>query len=176
MEILFAICFIVSLVVGWLAQLVNLPGNWLIVSSSALYAWLGPEGRLGISWQIAVALFVLAVVGELIELAAAAMGVKRVGGSRRGAVMALVGSLVGGFVGLFVGLPIPVVGSLAAAVLFGGLGALIGAFLGESSKGRDFDTSLEIGKAAFVGRVLGIMAKIIVSSLMVAVALVGIVL
>jgi uncharacterized membrane protein YhaH (DUF805 family) len=30
--------------------------------------------------------------------------------------------------GLFVGLPIPVVGSLAAAVIFGGLGALVGAF------------------------------------------------
>ena len=33
--------------------------------------------------------------------------------------------------------------------------AMIGAFLGESWKGRDFDASLEVGKAAFVGRLLG---------------------
>jgi len=79
-------------------------------------------------------------------------------------------------VGLFVGLPIPLVGSLAAALLFGGAGALAGAFLGESWKGRDFDTSMEVGKAAFVGRLLGTLAKMIISSVMVVVTLVALVL
>ena len=43
--------------------------------------------------------------------------------------------------------------------------------LGESWKGRDFDASLQVGKAAFIGRILGTVAKMIVSSIMVAVAL-----
>ena len=77
--------------------------------------------------------------------------------------------------GAFVGLPIPIVGSLLAAVVFGGLGALVGAMAGESWKGRDFETSLEIGKAAFVGRLLGTAAKLIVASIMVVVTLIALV-
>ncbi len=38
-------------------------------------------------------------------------------------------------------------------------------------KGRDFETSLEVGKAAFVGRLLGTAAKMIISSIMVVVTL-----
>lgn len=43
--------------------------------------------------------------------------------------------------------------------------------LGESWKGQSFDASLEIGKAAFVGRLLGTVAKMIICSSMVAVAI-----
>jgi len=78
-------------------------------------------------------------------------------------------------VGLFIGVPIPIVGSLAAALVFGGLGALVGAFIGESWKGRDFDTSLQIGQAAFIGRVLGTLGKMIVGAAMIAVLLVALV-
>ena len=72
---------------------------------------------------------------------------------------------------MVIGLPIPLVGSLAAAVVFGGLGALVGAVIGESSAGRDFDASLTIGKAAFAGRLLGTLAKLIVCTIMVVVTL-----
>ena len=168
---------VVVLAVSWLAQLLGLPGNWLIVAAAVLDAWLmGPDATGAISWQTVFVLAALAVAGEIAELAASAAGVKQVGGSRRGAVLAIAGSIVGSIVGLFVGVPIPIVGSLVAAVLFGAVGALAGAVLGESWKGRDFDASLTVGKAAFVGRVLGTVAKMIVSSLMVAVTLGAIVL
>ena len=88
-------------------------------------------------------------------------------------MLALVGSLVGGVVGMVVGVPIPIIGSLAAAPIFGGLGAMVGAMLGESWLGRDFESSLEIGKAAFVGRMLGTLGKLIVGSVMVVVVLRG---
>jgi len=160
------------LVFGWVAQLVGLPGNWLIVASAALYAWLvGPDAATAIGWPAVFTLLALAVLGEVAEFAAGAFGVKAAGGSRRGAVLAIVGSLVGGIAGLFIGIPIPIVGSLASAVLFGCLGALAGAVAGETWKGRDLDGSLEIGKAAFVGRLLGTAAKVIVCSLMVVVGL-----
>jgi uncharacterized protein YqgC (DUF456 family) len=176
MDIVAAIGLAVVAMVGWLTQLVGLPGNWIIVVAAALYAWLFPgDSRLALSWSTVAALALLAVVGEVVEFVAGAMGVTKAGGSRRGAVMALAGSLVGGVIGLFVGVPIPVVGSLAAAILFGGLGALVGAFIGESWKGQDFDTSLQIGRAAFVGRVLGTLGKLIVGAVMLVVLLAALV-
>jgi uncharacterized protein YqgC (DUF456 family) len=177
MQILAAIALAVIVVVGWLSQLVGLPGNWVIVVAAAAYAWWMPgDTRAALGWDTVIALVALAVLGELFEFAAAAFGVTKAGGSRRGAVLALVGSIVGGVVGLVVGSPIPIVGSLAAALLFGGLGALAGAVVGESWKGRDFDASLEIGKAAFFGRLLGTLAKMIVGSVMVVVTLAALVL
>jgi uncharacterized protein YqgC (DUF456 family) len=177
MNIVIAIGLAVVAVLGWLTQLVGLPGNWVVVVAAALYAWSFPgDDRLAISWSTVAALFVLAVLGEVIEFVAGAMGVTKAGGSRRGALLALVGSLVGGMIGLVVGVPIPVVGSLAAAILFGGLGALIGAFIGESWKGNDFDTSLQIGRAAFVGRVLGTLGKLIAGAVMLVVLLAALVL
>ncbi|HEV3136277.1 MAG TPA: DUF456 domain-containing protein [Pirellulales bacterium] len=172
MSFLAAALLCVAVVVGWLAQLIGLPGNWLIVACAAVYAGSMPaDARVAISWQVVIALACLAALGEIAELAAGALGVAKVGGSRRSAVLALLGSVIGGFVGLVVGLPIPVIGSLAAAVLFAGLGAMAGAILGESSLGRDLDASVEVGKAAFVGRLIGTLAKMLISSTMVAVTL-----
>jgi uncharacterized protein len=177
MEILAAILLALVLAAGWVLQLVGLPGNWLIVAAVALYAWLiGPDAATALGWPAVIAILVLAIIGEVVEFAAGALGVTAVGGSRRGALLAIVGSMIGGILGLFVGLPIPVIGSLIAAIVFGGLGALAGAVVGETWKGHDFDTSLEIGKAAFVGRVLGIAGKMIICTLLVVVALAAVIL
>ncbi|MGD9723240.1 MAG: DUF456 domain-containing protein [Pirellulales bacterium] len=176
MHFLAAFILAVVAIIGWLSQLVGLPGNWVIVVAAGVYAGLLPaDSRIAIGWETVAALVVLATLGEIVEFAAGALGVSKAGGSRRGALLALVGSLVGAVAGMFVGVPIPLVGSLVAALLFGGLGALVGAMLGESWKGRDFDVSLQIGKAAFVGRVLGTLGKLIVGSAMLAVLLVALV-
>ena len=172
MSILATILLTLVLAASWLAQVVGLPGNWLIVIAVAIYAWaLPPEAGAAIGWYVVIALVVVALLAEAAELAAAALGVSKAGGSRRGALLAILGSIVGGIIGAIVGLPIPLVGSLVAAVVFGGLGALVGAMAGESWKGRDFDSSLEIGKAAFVGRMLGTAAKMVAASIMVVVTL-----
>jgi len=114
----------------------------------------------------------LAVAGEVVEFLAGALGATRAGGSRRGAVMALGGSLAGGVFGMFAALPIPLVGPLVGAVLFGALGALAGAVLGEQWKGKDLDESLRVGHAAFWGRLLGTLGKALVGAVMVLVVLV----
>jgi uncharacterized protein len=176
MLIVAAIGMVLVLGVAWIAQLIGLPGNWLIVLAAAAYAWLFPDdSSLAISWHVVLALVALAVIGELAELAASAMGVAKAGGSRRGVVLAILGSIVGSVVGIVVGLPIPIIGSLAAAIVFGGLGALAGAVIAEQSLGRNLDSSLEIGKAAFVGRLLGTVAKIVVCSMMCVVTLAALV-
>lgn len=177
MNLVWVFLLVVVTCVGWLSQLIGLPGNWIIVAAVALYVWLGPtDGVAAIGVEALGVLVVLALVGEAVEFVAASAGVTKAGGTRRGALGALAGSIVGGVAGLFVGVPIPIVGSLAAALVFGGLGALVGAFLAESAQGRDFDTSMSIGKAAFFGRIFGTLGKMIVGSVMVVVTLAALVL
>jgi uncharacterized protein YqgC (DUF456 family) len=165
---------LLALVAGWVTTVFSLPGTWLMVAAAALYAWLMPEDlRIALSWTTVGALLALAIVGEIIEFVAGALGVQRYGGSRRGAILAVIGSFFGAIVGAGVGLPIPVVGSIAGVLLGASTGAFVGALLGERWKGRDMDSSLLVGQGAFVGRLLGTVAKIAIASAMVAVTLAG---
>jgi uncharacterized protein YqgC (DUF456 family) len=160
--------------IGWLMTLLGFPGNWVMFGSAAAYAYLTRDASsLNLGWPTVAVVGGLAVLGELLELGASAMGVARVGGSRRGALLALIGSMVGAIVGLFVGLPIPIVGSLIAVVFFSALGALAGAMLGEQWKGRESHERWEVGKAAFWGRLLGTVAKIMIASIIAVTILAG---
>ena len=173
----FALLLIVVLLASWSLNLLGLPGNWLIVAITAVYAYFVPAESPGaIGWKPVLAILALAVLGEILEFAAGAMGVAKLGGSRRGAVMALMGSLIGGVVGMVVGLPIPLVGSVAGAVLFASVGALIGAIVAEWAQGRSFGESWRIGKGAFWGRLLGTLAKAGIGAIMIAAVVVALVL
>jgi len=164
----------IVLLIGWVLTAFTLPGNWLMVLATAVFAFFFPDddGR-GIGWVVVGILLLLAILGELVELAAGAIGAARVGGSKRGAVLAMVGSLVGAVVGAIVGLPIPVVGTIIGAILFAGLGSLAGAMLGEAWKGRDLEIGWKIGQAAFWGRLLGSVAKAMIGSIILVVATVA---
>ena len=172
MDPLVVISLIVLLIVlagGWLLTLLGMPGNWLMVAATLVYSLLVPaESQLAVGMPLVIITAVLAVLGEIVEMAAAAVGTATRGGSRRGAVLALLGSLVGAVVGMVVGLPIPLVGPVLAALLFAGLGALVGAILGEQWKGRSLDESWQIGKAAFWGRIVGTLGKMVIGSVIVA--------
>ena len=176
MDLLWAILLVLVLLLSWTLTLVGMPGNWLMVAVAAVYVILMPaQSPLAIGWTVVVVLLVLAILGELAELVAGALGVARFGGSRRGATMALVGSLVGGILGLFLGLPIPLIGSLLASIMLAALGAMLGAYLGERWQGRNAAESWQIGKQAFRGRLLGAVAKAAVGILMILVTLVALI-
>lgn len=166
MTFIWAAFFILAVLVFWCLNLLGLPGNWLIASATILYAWLVPQEPSNPRWVVVGAVVLLAVLAEIIETGASAAGVKRAGGSRRGAFFALVGSVVGAMMGLFVGIPIPVVGSVIGALLFACLGAMFGAFIGETHKGRSFEQSWNVGHAAFWGRMFGTVAKIAIGAIM----------
>src|SRR5437764_1100877 len=91
------------------ANLFTLPGNWFIVALTLLFALLvkHPTGTGIHGWCIA-AVAVLAILGEVIELAAGAAGAARSGGSRRGMILAVGGAMLGSIVGTFVGVFIPI--------------------------------------------------------------------
>lgn len=151
--------------------MLGLPGNWLMVATTAVYAYLtGAGSTAALGWRTVVTLFVLAAIGEVVELVASAVGVSKTGGSRRSAVLALVCSVIGSIVGVFAGVPIPVLGSVLAAVLFAAIGALFGALLGELSLGQTADAGWRVGKAAFWGRLGGTLGKMLVGAVMIAVA------
>ena len=168
MDFVWAAVLLTILAVCWVLTLLGMPGNWVMIGAAVGYVLLVPtESPAAIGWATVIALLVLALIGELLEFLAGALGVTKAGGSKRGAMLALVGSVVGGVIGLFVGMPIPIVGSLLGAVLMAGLGAFAGAILGEQWKGRDFDESMKIGEAAFWGRLLGTVAKSAIGAIMV---------
>jgi uncharacterized protein YqgC (DUF456 family) len=176
LAILATMLLMVCVVAGWLLTLIGLPGNWFIVLVASLNAWLVPdEWRAHVSWKWIVALLILATIGEVLEFIAGALGTQRVGGSRRAALFAIVGSMFGGFLGMTLGMPIPIVGSLVAALLLGGIGAAAGAVFAEWSQGIDTNQTMRVGWGAFLGRLLGTGAKTLIGSVMVAVIVVALI-
>jgi uncharacterized protein YqgC (DUF456 family) len=165
-----ALLLVLGSCVAWLLSLLTLPGNWLIVSFAALFAWLLPaeDGR-GITWTTVAVLLVLAVFGEVIEFAAGAAGAARQGASRRAIALSMLGAMVGSIVGLAIGAPVPIIGSLVMAVVGGAMGAFGGAYLGEAWKGRPEEHRVAAGRGAFAGRIWGTVGKLAAGAVMLAI-------
>ena len=177
MTLLFALLLLAILLASWSLTLLGMPGNWLMVAVTVIYAYFTPaDSPAAISWQTVMIVFVLAGLGEIIEFLAGAAGSASVGGTKRGAALALVGSVIGALLGVFIGVPIPLVGPIFAALFFAGLGAMAGAMLGETWAGKKVDTSWRVGKAAFWGRLAGTLGKMLVGAVMIAVVLAALVL
>jgi hypothetical protein len=128
----------------WVGMLFNLPGTWLMVLVTAVMKWWQP-GYIQVSWT---------VLG--------AAGSRHAGGSKRAAALASVGSLGGGIVGT--ALPVPIVGTLIGARL----GAFAGSLLGDLWAGRPLFRSFEAGWGAAVGRFWGMVSKLAVGAVIVA--------
>jgi len=147
--------------------LLGLPGNWGLVLVAGMLAYFAPDSmHVGIQLPTMLTLLTMAIAGEVIEFVAGAAGVNQLGGSRQGTVLAVVGSIVGAIAGMFVGVPVPIVGSLIAAVAFGGLGAFGGAVAGERWVGKEWDVSIRIGWGALWGKLLGTLLKTICGTAM----------
>lgn len=164
--------YIALILVFWLLNLASLPGNWLIVGLTLIWAFLGPDGYR-FSWIVVLVITILCLIGEAIEFGASILGTNKFGGSARGATLSVIGSIVGGIAGAIFGIPfpIPLVGSLIGSVLLASVGALVGAMIGEKWVGKTLGESAKIGSAAFVGRLLGTVGKVMVGSAMVIVAM-----
>ena len=134
--------------------LFGLPGNWLIVTSTCLFAWWRWEDGV-FSIYTLIVIVVLAGLGELFEFLGGMHGAKRAGASRRGSFAALAGAIAGAILGTFM-IPVLFLGTV--------LGACIGAGLGvwaiEVSRGRKMEESVCCGVGAGLGELLGITTKV----------------
>ena len=153
----------------WLLNLLTIPGNWLVLIGTALFVWLYPypEESGGLGWWVIGGMFALALLGEIIEFAAGAVGAAKQGASRRAMVMAIVGTVIGSLVGAGAGIPIPVVGPIIGALGGGALGAFAGAWIGETWKGKTAQETFNVSKGAMIGRILGTVGKLLCGSIMI---------
>jgi hypothetical protein len=144
----------------WLLLVIfGLPGNWLIVISTALFAWWRAEDGV-FSIYTLLAITVLAFLGELIEFFAGMGGARRAGAGWRGTVGALIGAVTGAIFGTFL-IPIPFLGTLIGACV----GAGIGAWGLELFGGREMADSVRYGMGAGIGEFLGITSKFLIGIL-----------
>jgi len=126
-----------------------LPGVPIVFGGLLLAAWI--DGFAHVGWPVLLALGVLTVVSLIADAAAASLGAKRAGAGRAAAVGAAIGTLVG----LFFGLP---------GLLFG---AFAGAALGQFLVRPDVLEAGKAGVGAWIGFILGSLAKIALAVLMV---------
>ena len=122
-----------------------LPGIPLMFAGMLIAAWIDDFTRIGV--LSLVVLGALTLFTLVIDLAAGALGARRVGASRR----AIAGAAIGTVVGLFFGLP----GLL--------LGPFVGAVAGELAARSAVDQSLRVGVASWLGFVFGTLLKIAIA-------------
>jgi uncharacterized protein YqgC (DUF456 family) len=133
--------------------LFGLPGNWLMVVSTSLFAWWTWDRHVFSGWTL-IAVAGLALLGELIEFSAGMFGARKAGASWRASVAGILGAFVGAAVGT-VAFPVPVVGTVVGACL----GVALAVWLVEVSLGARPEQSLQRAVGAGVGEFLGILSK-----------------
>jgi uncharacterized protein YqgC (DUF456 family) len=153
--------------VAVLLQLASLPGTWiilLVVVATHLFETFVPIGSETIfGWGSIGTIAGLALVAELFEVGASAVGAKTGGASKRGMTGAIVGSLLGAIIGTFVLAFLPVIGSLLGALI----GAAIGAIVGELSVGgKTLRETAKPAAGAVAGRLMGVVLKTVVAGVM----------
>jgi len=137
---------IVMIAVGVAGTLLPaLPGIPLMFAGMLLGAWIDDFTRIG--WVTLTVLAVLTLLSVLVDIAASALGAKRVGASAR----AIWGAAIGTVAGIFLGL----VGLV--------LGPFIGAVIGELSVHGRIDTAGRVGIATWLGLLLGAVAKVAIA-------------
>ena len=143
----------------WLVlTLLTLPGNWMMVATTVLVAWWQWDKHMFHPATLA-AIVALAVVGEVLEFVSSAVGVRKAGGTRKGAVGSLLGALIGAVAGTFL-IPVPLLGTLIGTCL----GACGGAWAFEALGGRSQAQSAKAGVGAGVSRLAGTLIKLAIGA------------
>jgi hypothetical protein len=132
-----------------------LPGTLLVWAGLLLGAWIDDFTRVSVLAVVFITL--LAALAWALDFVAGLMGAKRAGASR----LALVGAAVGTIVGIFMGL---------VGVLFM---PLVGAAIGEYWAQKDQQRAAKVALATWVGLLVGMVAKIAISFVMVGIFLVA---
>ena len=138
------------------------PGNWIMLGFASFYSWFMPnESPYDFGIFVVLIVLIFAIIGEILEFFTGAISTKKAGGTKRGMWFSVIGAIIGSLAGIFVGIPIPIIGSLIAALLFSGAGALLGAYYGEKVEGKNSKEAWKVGVSSFTGRILGSFFKII---------------
>lgn len=132
-----------------------LPGTLLVWSGVLLGAWIDDFTRVGVGTVAIIS--VLALLAWALDFVAGLMGAKRAGASK----LALAGAAIGTVAGLFMGL---------VGVLFM---PLVGAALGEYWAQKDQQLVAKVAFSTWLGLLVGMLAKVVLSFVMVGIFLVA---
>lgn len=136
-----------------------LPGNWIMVITTVLFAWWQWDTQ-PFSAVTLVVITVLAFSGEVVEMFAGVGGARRAGAGGRGAIGAFLGAIAGAISGTIV-IPIPLIGTLLGACL--GAGLLSG--LLDRQAGKRPDHLIRTGVGAGVGTLVGMTTKLAIGAI-----------
>ncbi len=145
--------------------IVGLPATWLMVAAAVganlLGPWLGwwPAGEPMFSWWTVGVVAGLALLADITDTVAGALGAKRAGGSRRSYIGAIVGGIPGAIIGTFM-LPIPLVGTLAGGAIGAGLGAMLFQITSEE---HTLSTASKVGAGAAAGWLVAMVIKLAIA-------------
>ncbi len=146
-----AVILIVVGVVG--TVLPAMPGAVLVFAGILLAAWVDDFTRIG-PWTL-VLLGLITIASYAVDWVSSAIGVKRSGASGR----AVAGASLGALFGLFLGLPGLIIGPFAGAVL------------AELTVRRDLRGAGRAGLGAWIGFLVGTVAKLALVFAMIGIAL-----
>jgi len=151
---LFLYMLAVALIIGGLAGAILpiLPGVPMIFGGIWLAAAVDEYNHLGWAWLVAIG--AVAVLGIAVDFISGSLGAKKIGASPR----ALWGAGIGTTIGMFFGLPGLLIGPFAGAVI------------GELWSGKSILRSAHVGVSTWFGMLLGVVAKVVLSFLMIGMA------
>ncbi|MDL2285725.1 DUF456 domain-containing protein [Desulfovibrio sp. OttesenSCG-928-F07] len=149
MSYLLATLCTIIMVAALFLIILSLPGNWVIVIVSALWAFFS-DAAFG--WQFFAVIIGLAVAGEVLEFMAGAVGGQKFGGTKKGSLGGIIGALICGIIGagFFFGL-----GALPGAMI----GGFLGSFIFEILHGMGAGPAAKAAFGTMLGRFGGFLAK-----------------
>jgi uncharacterized protein YqgC (DUF456 family) len=143
------------LLAGWAANLLAIPGLWIMLAAAAIYALF--TGFAFVSWGTLLVVMGIALLGEAVEIGLGGAMTRRAGGGRPAVWGAIIGGLLGG---LFLSVALaflPVISTVIGVLM----GSALGAGLMEFLSGERLGHSVSVGVGAAKGRALGIAAKVL---------------
>lgn len=151
---LFLYVLAAALIIGGVAGAILpvLPGVPMIFGGIWLAAAVDEYRHLGWGWLVVIG--AIAVLGVAVDFIAGSLGAKKIGASPR----ALWGAGIGTTIGMFFGLPGLLIGPFAGAVV------------GELWSGKSILRSAHVGVSTWFGMLLGVVAKVVLSFLMIGLA------
>jgi uncharacterized protein YqgC (DUF456 family) len=147
------------MLIGLIAIPFGLPGVFIILASIFIYAF-ATDFSDAVSVPFLIVLTILTIAAETADNWLTAIGAKRFGASSGSVWLSLLGGLLGA---IFIGGP--------AAFLLGPLGPIAGGFIGafgivvayEMYLGKSRDEALRAGWGSFLGRMAGIILKLVMA-------------
>jgi len=153
MEWLAYFILLVSNIVGFFAIFLTTFGTFIMVAGAFIFSWM-TDFRI-LTPQILFWIFVLYVIGEILEYLLVVLGTRKFGGSKA----SVWGAVLGGIAGALLGAPFFGVGAFFGTFA----GIFLGACLVEWYLFRDVKKSLMAGAGGVFGRAGSIAAKLVLA-------------